>query len=212
MLLKNELQHLISGIGKYAEADIIQTITHHLRKCKKTSGVPKAEIYNIKEQEAESLIEFANKNNLYFTTLPSSDYLTEGAEQKVYLLKDGQYVIKTNDSIFYENWTDYFHSLLLHNFFFPATKYKLLGFYIHDKVLYSIVKQPFVKVTEPTNIDEVKRVMLSNGFQLKKNNDYYHSDLGLIIEDLHDENVITNHGVLFFIDTVFYIKKSQIEH
>jgi len=29
--------------------------------------------------------------------------------------------------------------------------------------------------------------------------------LGLIIEDLHDENVLTQNGVLYFIDTVFYI-------
>ena len=27
----------------------------------------------------------------------------------------------------------------------------------------------------------------------------------LIAEDLHDENVLTKDGVLFFIDTVFYI-------
>jgi len=38
------------------------------------------------------------------------------------------------------------------------------------------------------------------------NNDYYNSSLGIILEDLHDENVITQKGVLYFIDTVFYIK------
>ncbi len=29
---------------------------------------------------------------------------------------------------------------------------------------------------------------------------------GLIIEDLHDENVLTSNGILYFIDTVFYLK------
>ena len=29
--------------------------------------------------------------------------------------------------------------------------------------------------------------------------------LGLILEDIHDENVLVNNDVLFFIDTVFYI-------
>jgi hypothetical protein len=41
---------------------------------------------------------------------------------------------------------------------------------------------------------------------LKYDNDYYNSSLGIILEDLHDENVITQKGVLYFIDTVFYIK------
>ena len=47
--------------------------------------------------------------------------------------------------------------------------------------------------------------MENNDFTLKKNNDYYSKSLGLIAEDLHDENVLTKDGVLFFIDTVFYI-------
>ena len=47
--------------------------------------------------------------------------------------------------------------------------------------------------------------LLYNGFQLKKNNDYFNADLGLIFEDLHDENVLSDKGILFFIDTIFYI-------
>ena len=34
----------------------------------------------------------------------------------------------------------------------------------------------------------------------------FHADLGIILEDLHDENVLTQDGILYFIDTVFYIK------
>ncbi len=29
--------------------------------------------------------------------------------------------------------------------------------------------------------------------------------LGLILEDIHDENVICSNGILYFIDTVFYL-------
>lgn len=47
--------------------------------------------------------------------------------------------------------------------------------------------------------------MLANGFVNTKNNDYHHPDLGIILEDLHDENVLTKGGVLQFVDTVFYI-------
>jgi hypothetical protein len=71
--------------------------------------------------------------------------------------------------------------------------------------LYAVVEQPFVKATEKTDLDEVKRFMLNNGFENTRNNDYFNPDLGVILEDLHDENVLTQNGVLCFIDTVFYI-------
>ena len=35
-------------------------------------------------------------------------------------------------------------------------------------------------------------------------NDYFNKELGLILEDMHDENIIVNSNKLFFIDTVFY--------
>jgi hypothetical protein len=57
-------------------------------------------------------------------------------------------------------------------------------------------------------VESVKKFLNANGFQLKKNNDYFNTALGLILEDLHDENVLTNNGILFFIDTVFYLDDS----
>jgi hypothetical protein len=68
-----------------------------------------------------------------------------------------------------------------------------------------VVKQAFVLSTEPTNLENVKVFLLANGFVNTRNNDYYHPDLGLILEDLHDENVLTSNGSLQFIDTVFYL-------
>jgi hypothetical protein len=35
------------------------------------------------------------------------------------------------------------------------------------------------------------------------------SEFGLILEDMHDENVIAKNDVLFFIDTVFYIMERK---
>jgi hypothetical protein len=84
----------------------------------------------------------------------------------------------------------------------------LIGFYHSDETLYAVVKQPFIEITETTNIEWVKNFLTKNRFQLKKNNDYFNPELGLILEDLHDENVLTNNGVLFFIDTIFYLEDS----
>ena len=69
-----------------------------------------------------------------------------------------------------------------------------------------MVEQAFVKANENTDLDLVKKFMQSNGFQNTRNNDYYNPQLGIILEDLHDENVLTQDGVMYFIDTVFYIK------
>ncbi len=134
-----------------------------------------------------------------------SNYIGEGAEQEICEYTNLDFVIKLNDSIFYEFWEDYLNSLLLHNFFFPHLAYNLLGFKMNDGKLCSVVKQPFVKATEPTNLDNVKEFLTSNGFINKKDNDYFHPELGIILEDLHDENVLTSEGVLHFIDTVFFL-------
>jgi len=49
--------------------------------------------------------------------------------------------------------------------------------------------------------------LINNGFIKPKSfkNDYINAGLGIILEDLHEENVFTSDGVLFFIDTVFYL-------
>ena len=114
--------------------------------------------------------------------------------------------MKLNDSIYYAFWEDYFDNLLLNNYFFPETAYNLLGFYKPtDNILYALVEQNYIKATEPTNLQEVKDFLQNNGFICTKNNDYYNPELGIILEDLHDENVLTTNGLLYFIDTVFYI-------
>ena len=80
-----------------------------------------------KEEETKSLIQFINEHNLWNCNLNFKDFLSSGAEQRVFL--NNQKVLKLNDSIYYESWLDYFHNLLLNNYFFPDTAYELLGFY-----------------------------------------------------------------------------------
>ncbi len=130
--------------------------------------------------------------------------MSEGAEQKVYLL-DSTHVLKLNDSIYYPTWRDYFLNLLMHNYLFPDTAYELIGFTKQEEILYAIVEQSYVTFTEPTDLSQVKSFLFHNGFTNTRNNDYFNADLGIILEDLHDENVLTSHGILYFIDTVFYL-------
>jgi hypothetical protein len=207
--MKHELQSIISGKSEVRHGAVIQAATCYLKGSERTSQMAKNSKF-FKKQETEVLVEFINANNLWVPDINVENYVSEGAEQKVYL-KDGKSVIKLNDSIFYNSWEDYFNNLLLHNFFFPDTAYELLGFYKEGNAIYAVVKQPFVKATQKTDLEGVKQFMLENGFVNNRNNDYYNQSLGIILEDLHDENVLTENGVLQFIDTVFFIKEEFYE-
>ncbi len=115
------------------------------------------------------------------------------------------FLLKINDSIFYQFWADFFNNLLIHNFLFKRLAYNLIGFVERDNKIFAVVVQPYVEATENTNLIFVKSLLEANGFINKKNNDYNNPDLGIIIEDLHEENVITSYGALQFIDTVIYL-------
>lgn len=96
---------------------------------------------------------------------------------------------------------------MIHNHLFSATKYELLGFKLVEGNLHSVVKQEFIQTDEITDTQQVKRFLEYNNFKNVRHNDYISSELGLILEDLHDENVLTKNNVLYFIDTVFYLTK-----
>ena len=201
--LKNHLYAIISGKSEVRHGKIIQAIANHLRESQRTSTAPKGSKH-YKEQEKQKLESYISNNQLWVNDIDFNQYVSEGAEQKVYL-HDQKSVFKLNDSIYYNSWEDYFHNLLLHNTFFEDTPYQLNGFHTENDNLFAVVEQPFVEVTSTTNLEHIKEFLLRNGFSNTRNNDYYNRDLGLILEDLHDENVLTKDGLLYFIDTVFYL-------
>lgn len=205
--MKDDIQHILSGTSQVKHHHLIQTACSYLKGSKGASSMAKDQ-QHYKEEETKSLIQFAEYNCLWVANIDTDLYVSKGAEQKVYL-KDGSTVLKLNDAIYYASWVDYFHNLLLNNLFFPDTAYQLLGFYKDLDVLYAVVEQPFVKANEKTDLTVVKAFLENNGFVNKKNHDYFNQELGLILEDLHDENVLTQNGMLYFIDTVFYIVNSK---
>jgi hypothetical protein len=140
--MSNELRNIIIGISETSTGHSIQTILRFLRESKNASRkTEKAEFFS-KTNEVEFLKDFANKNLFWYNEIKQETYIGEGAEQKVYLEENGLFVIKTNDSIFYETWNDYFISLLIHNYLFPTTAYQLIGFFENtDKTeFYAVVK------------------------------------------------------------------------
>jgi hypothetical protein len=202
--IKHELQNIIYSIEPFGETGKLKKIQNFLRRNAETGAGVKKQEY-LKSEEAAILIAFAKAEGLfYYNEILEKDFIGAGAEQRVFRYDDFS-VIKTNDSIFYSSWLDYFNSLLIHNYFFPATAYEFIGFKIIQDILFAVVRQDFILATEPVNLEIVKNFLAYNGFENTRNNDYINLEIGLIFEDLHDENVLSRNGVLFFIDTVFYL-------
>ena len=202
--IKNELQNIITGNGQIGDKNLIKTIQDVLRRNEKSIQIS-SQNKLVKSEEEIVLKHIIEAEDLtYKEEISESNYISEGAEQKVYRLDD-KYIIKLNDTIFYASWKDYFNSLLIHNYFFNSTKYELLGFKIINKKIFAVVKQRFVKADETVDLEQVKSFLKFNNFRNVRNNDYQNDELGLIFEDLHDENVLINNGILYFIDTIFYL-------
>ena len=202
--IKNELQNIITGNGQIGNKNLIKTIQDVLRRNEESIQIS-SQNKLVKSEEEIFLKHIIEAEDLtYKEEISESNYISEGAEQKVYRLDD-KYVIKLNDTIFYASWKDYFNSLIIHNYFFNSTKYELLGFKIINKKIFAVVKQRFVKADETVDLEQLKSFLEFNNFRNVRNNDYQNDELGLIFEDLHDENVLINNGILYFIDTIFYL-------
>ncbi|WP_313805643.1 hypothetical protein [Flavobacterium sp.] len=201
--LKNELHNILSGKSEVRFGAIIQAIACYLNDGEKTSSIIEIDKH-FKSQETTRLENYISKENLWIHNIDFTQYVSEGAEQKVYL-NDSEHVLKLNDAIYYSSWKDYFYNLLLHNYFFSDTAYELLGFTKDNETLYAVVKQNYVSITSNTDLSKVKTFLTLNGFENNRNNDYINRELGIILEDLHDENVLTQNEILYFIDTVFYL-------
>jgi putative ubiquitin-RnfH superfamily antitoxin RatB of RatAB toxin-antitoxin module len=203
--IKYELQNILSGKSEVSNGESIQAITRYLRASLESSKKTRND-ESSKSEETKNLIDYINANHLWSCDINFGLFISAGAEQRVFI-KNTRQVLKLNDTIYYASWVDYFNNLLLNNYFFPDTSYNLVGFYKSDTdILYALVEQNYIESTQATDLNQVKEFMQVNGFDNTRNNDYYHTELGIILEDLHDENVLTAHDILYFIDTVFYLK------
>ena len=124
-VIKDELQLILQGKSTVGNGELIQTITAYLRKSTKTSSMAERDEPN-REEETEKLIQFINANNLWNCNINFGSFISQGAEQRIFL-QNKKKVLKLNDAIYYTSWFDYLNNLLLNNYFFPDTAYKLLG-------------------------------------------------------------------------------------
>lgn len=208
---RGKIENITEGVILKGQEDNCTALRNFL--CRRfTSGGPVKKNFEgnaLIKKEQEILIEsFCNDHHLAITELPSHyKYLTHGGEAKIYYSEEEVCVIKLNDGVYYATWLEFLNSVLLHNLFFENTSYQLLGFKKDGDHLYAVLKQPFIPSDKLAELDDIRKFLEFNGFIHVIRQDYRHPEFGLILEDMHDENVLVNSDTLFFIDTVFYINK-----
>jgi hypothetical protein len=205
---RRKIKNIVAGAVIEREQDPCTAIRNLLCSRFATSTTVKTDFESksvIKEEQRKLLIEYCSQHNLWAIDLPGKErFLARGGEALVYLHNDQRHVIKVNDGVYYATWLEFFNSLLLHNLIFPNTAYELIGFLTEGDALLAVLKQPFVVSDKQVELGDIEKLLAFNGFENIRRNDYKHAELGLILEDMHDENVLVKDDTLFFIDTVFY--------
>lgn len=208
-----KLEDIIHGAVIKEQSDTCTTIRNKLCSSFSTSTTVKQDFEGksiIKKEQERFLQELAAQDGYWVKELPGQEsYLAKGGEAKVYLHEDRRSVIKVNDSVYYATWLEYFNSIVIHNLLFPATAYTVLGFTVIDNALHVVLKQPFIPSDTTADLGAIKELLTYNGFRNTKRQDYFNGEYGLILEDMHDENVILKDETLFFIDTVFYVVQPE---
>jgi hypothetical protein len=209
--IRRKLEDIIQGNVIEEFEDTCTTIRNFLCKRFATDTTVKKDFENkqlIKKEQGQLLKNFAINNGIFLTSIPENwVYLTRGGESQVFLHPDQKHVLKLNDGVYYATWLEYFNSLVIHNLLFPDTAYTFLGFIESNDTLYAVLQQPFIISDETADLNAISEYLEYNGFRHLKRQDYYEMELGLILEDMHDENVIQKGKSLFFIDTVFYLSR-----
>jgi len=211
-MLPNDTRHKIENItsGSFiaGEQDHCTAIRNSICSRFKTSTTVKTDFEGnaiVKEEQARFIEDYCSKNHLWYSDMPGEDrYLTRGGEARIYLHPDNRHVIKLNDAVYYATWLEFLNSILLHNLLFVNTAYQLLGFVKEEGTLFAVLQQTFILSNAQVELGDIKIFLEFNEFENTRRNDYIHRELGLILEDMHDENVLVNSDTLFFIDSVFY--------
>ncbi|HSP43997.1 MAG TPA: AIR synthase-related protein, partial [Luteolibacter sp.] len=204
LLERSTSQGFASRLG--GDCQPILDILTRVHRASQKAGIPepKNRQERIELERAIRKIEERELRSIGFPILNAADFNQKwarqgkisGAEQRVYLEEQECSVIKANDGNFHGNWLQYLERLHLHQLLFPETACTFLGLLVEDSGISMVVRQPFAKASDGiagATRDEVEAWMRDHfGAFRYKNDDYYLPQLDLLIEDLHDENVLVS--------------------
>jgi hypothetical protein len=193
---RKRLENIVEGIVLEGKEDTCTAARNLLCASFRTSTTVKKDFEGqsrSKKEQTNFLRLHGTERNWWVQKLSDENsYLTRGGEAQVYFAADHKSVIKVNDGVYYATWLEFFNSVVIYTLLFEETAYVFQGFIEKDSSLLAVLTQPFIASDAPVDLSDVKKFLIFNGFENTKRNDYFNKELGLILEDIHDENVIAN--------------------
>ena len=183
-----------SIIACYATASL--TASRHAEGCE---GSPAN--WEIDEQQERLIEEWARAANLWEDDSEQiligefGPMIAQGAEAKVYYKDGNTSVVKERTSI-YSTTQKALDAIALHNYLFPETAMKVIGFTRDgDGLMRIVLTQPYVNCLRLATKEEIDNMVAAKGFRDNRNGQgvNYISER-MALEDMHPANV--------FIDTV----------
>ena len=119
--------------------------------------------------------------------------IAQGAEAKVYYKEGNTSVVKERTSI-YSTWQKALDAIALHNYLFPETAMKVIGFTRDsDSLMRIVLTQPYVNCLRLATKEEIDDMVAAKGFRDNWNGEgvNYISDR-LALEDMHPANVFVD--------------------
>jgi hypothetical protein len=157
--------------------------------------------WEIDEQQEKLIEQWAKAANLWeddsehILTAEFGPMIAQGAEAKVYYSDGNTSVVKERTSI-YSTWQKALDAIVLHNYLFPETAMKVIGFTRDsDGLMRIVLTQPYVNCLRLATKEEIDDMVSAKGFRDNWNGEgvNYISDR-LALEDMHPANV--------FVDTI----------
>ena len=152
--------------------------------------------WEIDERQEELIEQWAKAANLWVADseqILNNEFgpmIAQGAEAKVYYHEGDTSVVKERLSI-YSTTQKALDAIVLHNYLFPETAMKVIGFTRDkDKLLRIILTQPYVNCLRLATKKEIDDMVFAKGFRDNWNGEgvNYISDR-LALEDMHPANV-----------------------
>jgi hypothetical protein len=190
------------------------------RRCIGPDGAPSAtqpprKIKELQKRQETVLRKWAQKSGLILNSDSFQRHWEEQGcpgetENDIYYDPATGRWFKRNNLSYHLSWADYFDRVAVHSYLFPEAALRFEGFVETPSGLKPLVSQPDIPAKRGAMRSEVEVEMQKLGFIRVRGDDYRRSD-GVLVEDLHDENVLVDeYGRLAFIDPVIYLQQSAV--
>ena len=96
-------------------------------------------------------------------------------------------------------------------YYFPQTAYELIRFTTRENQLACVLEQPLIAIKRSATPKEINEDLSARGFRYNGINDALDETNGVILRDMHQENVvIADNGNLSYIDPIIQFTERSL--